>query len=350
MIIERVLIVLTALLISVNIQCPSAIAQDSNAADRIEVVKDGKRSQQLHIPLSEWYPKGKEPIGMILAIHGLTLHGNTYEVLGKAFAAEGFYACAPDMRGFGRCYTDDKGVFAVDGESKQRVNYDGSYADIVALAQSLKREHPDLPLFAMGESLGTSMCVKLAAEHPELVDGLILSGPTVKIHPIMILHPDNIVAVGWALTHPRFKMSTEGFVRNLVSNDPDIVEELLNDPLCRKGLTIPELVSTKRFVRQTLPNARKIRPELPVLIVQGSEDRCMIPRAVTKLAARIHSSNQNIRWLHAHGHLLFETKYLAPATLDAIDVWIGANSPAHERELTAIKTEILQLGGKEPRH
>lgn len=350
MIIRRVHIFLAALLISLNMQCLSAVAQESNAADRIEVVKDGKRSQQLHIPLYEWYPKGTEPIGMILAIHGLTLHGNTYEVLGKAFAAEGFYACAPDMRGFGRCFTDDKGVFAVDGQTKQNVDYDGSYADIVALAQSLKRDYPNLPLFAMGESLGTSVCIKLAAEHPELVCGLILSGPTVKVHPLMVLHPHNMLAVGWALTHPRFKMSTEAFVRNLVSNDPDIVDEMLNDPLCRKGLTIPELLRTKNFVRQTLPNARKIRPELPVLVVQGSEDKCMVPRAVTKLAGRIHSSNQNIRWLHAHGHLLFETRFLAPATLDSIDVWIGANSPAHERERTAIKTEILQLGGKEPRN
>jgi alpha-beta hydrolase superfamily lysophospholipase len=329
----------------------SVYAQEVNAADRITVVVDGERSKQLHIPLYEWYPKDKETIGMLLAIHGLTLHGNTYEVLGKAFAANGFYACAPDMRGFGRCYTDKEQVFAVGGVSKQSVDYEGSYADIVALAHSLKRDHPNLPLFVMGESLGSSMCVRLAAEHPELVTGLLMSGPTVKINPIMVLHPDNVLAAGWALFfHPRFRMSTTSFVKNLVSNDPDIVEELLRDPLCRKGLTIAELLKTRRFVSRTLSTAAKIREELPVLVVQGSKDRCMVPRAVTKLVCNIPSSNQTIRWLHAHGHLLFETRYLRPATLDSIDIWVRANSPSRDKEIAEIKTEILQLGGKEPRH
>jgi alpha-beta hydrolase superfamily lysophospholipase len=351
MIFERVVVVFCALLIAFNMQCMSVYAQELNAADRITVVVDGDRSKQLHLPLYEWYPKNKEPIGMLLAIHGLTLHGNTYEVLGKAFAAEGFYACAPDMRGFGRCYTDDKQVFAVGGVSKQSVDYDGSYADIVALAQSLKRDHPNSPLFVMGESLGTSMSVKLAAEHPELVTGLLLSGPTVRINPLMVLHPDNVLAAGWAFFfHPRFRMSTTSFIKNLVSNDADVVAELFQDPLCRKWLTIAELLKTRRFVSRTLHNAAKMRDELPVLVVQGSEDRCMVPRAVTKLVCNVPSSNQTIRWLHAHGHLLFETRYLRPATLDSIDIWVRANSPARENELAEIKTTILQLGGKEPRH
>lgn len=52
MIIKRVHILLAALLLSLNMQCMSAAAQESNAADRIEVVKDGKRSQQLSMRCS----------------------------------------------------------------------------------------------------------------------------------------------------------------------------------------------------------------------------------------------------------------------------------------------------------
>lgn len=329
---------------------PLPIEPGSNPLDRIKIVEDGPLSKELHIPLYEWYPKNAEPTGMVLAVHGLTLHGKRYEVLGRAFAAEGFYACAPDMQGFGRCYTDDKHVFDVNGESKQKVNYEKSFADIVALARAMKREHPKVPLFAMGESLGTSVCIKLAAEHPELVDGLLLSGPTVQVHPLMVLHPHNMAAAAWAVfIHPRFNMPTESFVKNLVSNDPDIVQEMLNDPLCRKGLTIAELTRTKAFVKQTVPNAAKIKKGLPILVVQGSEDKCMIPHAVTKLFRNTSSSYQTLRWLHAHGHLLLETSYLRPATVDAIDTWIVENSTAHEKDVTAIKAEILQLGGKETR-
>ena len=75
----------------------------------------------------------------------------------------------------------------------------------------------------------------------------------------------------------------------------------------------------------------------------------MVPQAVTKLFRNTSSSYQTLRWLHAHGHLLLETSYLRPATVDAIDTWIVENSTAHAKDVTAIKAEILQLGGKETR-
>ncbi|MFN8555379.1 MAG: alpha/beta fold hydrolase [Candidatus Obscuribacterales bacterium] len=333
----------------------NATAQDTsrregNALERIKCVEDGPLSKQLHLPLYEWIPRNAEPDGMVLAIHGLTLHGKRYEVLGRAFAAEGFYVCAPDMRGFGRCYTDEKGEFSVDGESKRRVDYDKSFQDIVALAKAMKSAHPNIPLFVMGESLGTAVAIKLAADQPDLVSGLLLSGPTVQVNPLMFIHPENMLAASWALLiHPRFNMSTSSFVRNLVSNDPDIVQEMLNDPLCRKGLTVAELLKTKRFVRRTLANASKIRVGMPILLIQGSEDKCMVPHAVTRLMGNVRSSDQTARWLYAHGHLLLETAYLRPATLDSIDAWIRDQSPAHVQEMTAIKEEILQVGGKPTR-
>ncbi|HEY9733116.1 MAG TPA: alpha/beta fold hydrolase [Drouetiella sp.] len=324
--------------------------KESDPLARIDCVEDGPLSKRLHIPLYEWIPKDKEPDGMVLAIHGLTLHGKRYEVLGRAFAAEGFYVAAPDMRGFGRCYTDEKGEFAVEGVSKRKVDYEGSFDDIVALAKAMKAAHPGIPLFIMGESLGTTVCIKLAADHPELVSGLLLSGPTVKINPLMVLHPENMLAASWALLiHPRFNMSTSSFVKNLVSNDPDIVQEMLNDPLCRKGLTVAELLQTRRFVKKTLSNASRIKVGLPLLVIQGSEDKCMVPHAVTRLMGNVRSSDQTARWLYAHGHLLLETAYLRPATLDSIDVWIREQSPAHQQEMTAIKQEIMQVGGKAPR-
>jgi len=345
---KRNRLALSAIVLASLLACGTAgvKAEETSAADRITFVQDGPLSKQLHIPLYEWYPKTGQPKGMVLAIHGLTLHGDRYEVLGRAFAAEGFYACAPDMRGFGRCYKDDTHVFDVNGENRQRIDYDRTFDDLVALCQALKKAHPDLPLFVMGESLGTSFGIKLAADHPELINGLLLSGPTVQVHPLMVLHPHNVAAAGLALMHPTFQMSTSSFVKNLVSNDPKIVKEMLDDPLCRKDLTIADLLRTQRFVKHTLSNASKIKPDLPILIIQGSEDKCMVPHAVTRLSKNIHSSDQTVRWLHAHGHLLLETSYLRPATVDAIDAWIREHSPSYTPEVSALKREIQQLGAK----
>ncbi len=326
-------------------EVPQQLPPEADPNNRVTSVVDGPLSAQLHIPLYEWYPKDKPPTGIVIAIHGLTLHGKRYEVLGKSFAAEGFYACAFDMRGFGRCFTDTQHKFCVGDDCKQKVDPDKSYDDLVALATELRKSYPHVPLFLMGESLGTTYCIKLAAEHHELVDGLLLSGPTVQLHPLMFLHPDNLGAAGVALFWgPRFNMKTSGFVRNLVSNDPNIVQEMLNDPLCRKQMTFKDLLKVQKFVKTTLSYASKIAPDRPILILQGSEDRCMVPVAVTKLSSNIHSADQTVRWLHAHGHILLETSYLRPATVDAIDLWIREHEPEHYMQERELNKEIHELG------
>ena len=73
-------------------------------------IQDSKTYRSLNIPTYEWIPTGfkSKPKGIVLMVHGLTLHGKTYELVGKAFASANYYAVSFDMRGFGRCFNDDK--------------------------------------------------------------------------------------------------------------------------------------------------------------------------------------------------------------------------------------------------
>jgi hypothetical protein len=70
----------------------------------------------------------------------------------------------------------------------------------------------------------------------------------------------------------------------------------------------------------------------------------MVPVAVTKLSSNIHSADQTVRWLHAHGHILLETSYLRPATVDAIDLWIREHEPEHYMQERELNKEIHELG------
>jgi alpha-beta hydrolase superfamily lysophospholipase len=315
--------------------------------EQIVSVVDGPLSDALHLPLRQFYPKNRAPVGIVLAVHGLTLHGGLYDVVGKVLAVDGFHFCAPDMRGFGRCYYDDKHKYCVGNDCKNEVDYEKTFDDLVELMKKLRQEHPGVPLFLMGESLGTAVCIRLAAEHPEMVSGLILSGPTVKVHPLMFLHPEVIAAgtVGY-MTSPRFQVSMDAFVKNLISNDPDVVEEILADPLCRKSLTIKELLATKRIVNRTLHFARMIKPHESVLIVQGSEDKCLIPKAVTRLTRRVRSDDQTLRWLHAHGHLLLETAFLRPATVNSVYAWLVQQGEGKIEYCVTTLDMLRRLGNK----
>ncbi|MBK9142338.1 MAG: alpha/beta fold hydrolase [Candidatus Melainabacteria bacterium] len=316
---------------------------------RFEYVEDGKYSKILHVPTYEWIPKGfkEKPRGIVLLVHGLTLYGKRYDLVAKAFAASNYYAVAADMHGFGRCYLDPDKKFAVNGKAKRRVNYEASYKELVELARMVRQDHFGAPLIAVGESLGATPCLRLAADHPEMVDALILSGPAVRVNPIMLLHPDSIVAgfMGLAID-PMFNVNLGFFMRKLVSSDPRICEEMSSDPLIRKKATIRDLMETDGYVMKSLHYARRIRPDIPILILQGSQDHCVVPKHVVKLLKSIKSDDQTLRWMDHLSHLLLETYYMKAETVEALATWIEAHEEDHDGEMKVVREELRMLGAK----
>lgn len=300
----------------------------------------------LPCPFFEWYPQSVEPKALVLAIHGMTLHATSYDLVGKSFALAGLYMAAADMRGFGSCRRDDHRLCAPD-QCMRGVDYEGSYRDIVAVARWMRERYPTVPLIAMGESLGATLAIRLVAEHPELTDGMILSGPAIKINPLMYFHPASIRAgLKGFFANPHFRVDLSPFIRHLVSDDPQVSQEMLDDPLVAKNLTIRDLIISNAFVGKTLHYASGVAHNTPVLILQGGHDRCVIARCVVKLTKRISSSDQTLRWLGHHGHLLLETYYVRAATLDALVDWLRDHLPGRIAQLREIEQKIKLLGGK----
>lgn len=310
--------------------------------------QDGEDFKSLHLPVYEWKPADAEPIGATMAIHGLTLHGQSYKLLGKAFASFGGYFVAMDMRGFGRCHREYSPAheFCVGSDCKWKINYEKSFEDIVAVARVIKKKYPTMPLTVMGESLGATLAVRLAGEHPELVDRLVVSAPAVKLSPWMFYSRSSIKSGAYAvLVSPRFRMNLSGFINNLVSNNPNIGKELMEDPLVLKEMSLADLLRTESCVERTIKYARKIQGNLPILIVQGSKDRCVVPADVVKLTSNTRSSDQTLRWLDNTGHLLLETTYLRAATISSINDWFEVHQPDHIQETKELEKQIIEMGG-----
>src|SRR5688572_25291849 len=56
------------------------------------------------ISVTSWGQDNSSPRAIVLAIHGMTLHGGTYDRTARALAGRGVTVIAPDMRGYGRNY------------------------------------------------------------------------------------------------------------------------------------------------------------------------------------------------------------------------------------------------------
>jgi len=319
---------------------------DPDLASKYVYTEDGDYTKALGIPTYEWMPAGSvPPKAIVLGIHGLTLHGRRYRVIARTFAVNGAGFISMDMRGFGACYFGDWQRFSTKDDDRRKVDYEKSYEDIVKLAGMIKQKYPDLRLIVLGESLGCTFCVRLAAEHPELVYGIALSAPAVRLNHDMFEGHGQILDGVAAALKPDHEINLKGFFADLCSARKDVQEEMLEDPYIRKELSIRALLSTDEVCGKTAKWGKGTDKKLAVLVLQGSKDGCVSPKHVVDLMNNMPSDDQTLDWRGNFGHLQLETVYMQVPTIDAISDWLQDHSAVREARLSEVQHEIAGLGG-----
>ncbi|MDR2008222.1 MAG: alpha/beta hydrolase, partial [Alphaproteobacteria bacterium] len=97
----------------------------------------------------------KNPRSVLQVIHGMAEHGGRYHDFATYLNAHGFIVYATDHRSHGRSaksledigYVGDKGIFKMVGDEE-------------IFSNIIKAEHPDLPFFLMGHSMGSFILQK----------------------------------------------------------------------------------------------------------------------------------------------------------------------------------------------
>jgi alpha-beta hydrolase superfamily lysophospholipase len=319
---------------------------DPQLASKYVYTDYGDYTKALNIPTYEWMPAQGAPRAIVLGVHGLTLHGRRYRVLARTLAVNGIGFVSMDMRGFGSCYFGPEAAqFSTKDDDKRKVDYEKSYVDLVNLAQLIKKKYPDLRLMVLGESLGCTFCVRLAAEHPELVFGIALSAPAVKLNHDMFAGHGQILDGLSAAVKPDHELDMKGFFAELCSKRPEVQDEMLQDPYIRKELTIKALLSTDENVGKTAKWGKSTDKKLSVLVLQGSKDGCVSPKHVVDLMNNMPSDDQTLDWRGNFGHLQLETVYMQIPTIDAIADWLNSHSSAREARLTEVQHDVAALGG-----
>ncbi len=314
-------------------------------AAKYKYTEDGVFTKQLNIPTYEWMPANKPPRAIVLTIHGLTLHGRRYRVLARMLAANNVGVISLDMRGFGRCHFDPNKKFSSVDDDKTHVNHEQSYQDIAKLAKLIKQKYPDAKLLLMGESLGCTFCVRLAAEHPELTNAILLSAPAVRVNSKMYFGHGTVVRGVKAVFTPSHEIDLHSFFEYLVSNNPEVSKEMIDDPLIVKQLSLRALLSTDKFVAKTARWGKSVSDKMPVLILQGSRDSCVSPRKVTELLNAMPSDDQTLAWRGNYGHLQLETVFMRTKIIDAVVNFLKDHSRENIPELKAFEQQIIDAGG-----
>ncbi len=199
-----------------------------------------------------------EPRRALLLLHGYAEHSGRYEHVGAWFAARGCAVHAYDQQGHGR-----------SGGPRGHVGrFDDFLDDVDRVLGIVGEEHPGLPRFVVGHSMGGLIAAAHARErHPD-VAGVALSGPLLAVSESM---PRWRIAVARALRRVRPRLSlASGLDANGLSRDPAVVEAYLADPLVFRTLTVSLAAEMMDAVTRTAAGAADVK--VPMLLLHGEDD------------------------------------------------------------------------------
>jgi alpha-beta hydrolase superfamily lysophospholipase len=265
---------------------------------------------KIQVPCRAWVPQKIAPKAVLLCVHGLGLNSESFQEFGKQMQADGIATFAVDVRGFGT-WMKLKG--------KQKCDFNSCLSDVVQALTVLHTAYPNKPIFLLGESMGGAIAMRVAAEHQDLVDGLISSVPSGdRFHTTK-----NQLRV--ALNLVTFRANKPIDVGTGVIDDAthNAVERAKweDDPFNRLKLSSKELIQFQHFMSDNHDTAKQI-DKIPVLFLVGLKDKLVKPEGTRELYNEIRTEDKKLVTIRSSEHLIFENHKISPDLKKVLTNWL----------------------------
>ncbi|MCC3355331.1 alpha/beta hydrolase [Bacillus sp. REN16] len=112
------------------------------------------------------------PKGVVQIAHGMAEHIERYDLFAKGLTMAGYVVYGNDHRGHGKtgANSNQAGFFADEN------GFDRVVEDMHQLTKIMKKDHPNVPIFLFGHSMGSFLSRRYIQIHGEQLAGVILSG------------------------------------------------------------------------------------------------------------------------------------------------------------------------------
>lgn len=228
-------------------------------------------SHDIEMTAYEWTTA--EPIGLVQIAHGVGEHALRYEPFARALVAAGFTVLAGDHRGHGetglRQWNGDHAKLGRLGPGGLRA----AEAAVLRLSRIARDRHPGLPLVMFAHSWGSLMVQRILDREPRAFTAVVLSGTAFRT----LRHMESgKLGARWA---------GEGSTGvEWLSRDPATTAAFLADPLCFDA-DVRRLFGLREALRLLGTPGAGLAPDVPLLIVSGSEDPLSRGDGLERLAA-----------------------------------------------------------------
>ncbi|MFF3224551.1 alpha/beta hydrolase [Nocardia suismassiliense] len=249
--------------------------------------------------------------GVIVLVHGVAEHSGRYTHVGQRLAAAEFAVYALDHIGHGKSAGSKANIGSLDGAAD----------NVAAMLDIATREHPDVPRFLVGHSMGSLIVLHLATRRPIDVAGIVVSAPPLDIsagNPAQR-------ALAPVLTRLTPNLGVLKLDSSQISRDPEVIRAYDNDPLVYRGKlparTAAEILNTTFLVKERLSQLT-----VPVLALHGTADALAAPSSTDLIEHGAGSTDLTVIRYDGLYHEIFNEPEKDKVLGDVVD-WLEAHVP-----------------------
>lgn len=226
-----------------------------------------------------WEPPGK-PKAIVCLVHGLGEHTGRYAHVGRALNDAGYALFGFDLRGHGQ----------TGGPRGHFPSLDAVMQDIRQFVEFQKRNHPGLPVFLYGHSLGGLLTLTYAIQYGDGLKGVIVTGAGLRSSLQEQKGKIALVKLLGSLT-PSMIIKSE-LETAALSRDADVVQAYVNDPLVHDKASLGLGKAGLSAIDLCFARAREFKP--PLLIMHGAADRITYPSGSEDFARLAGETNKDV--------------------------------------------------------
>ncbi|MFF0815323.1 alpha/beta hydrolase [Rhodococcus sp. NPDC003318] len=253
-----------------------------------------------------WTPDG-DPVAILVLAHGLGEHNRRYDHVVARLVDVGLVVYAPDHRGHGRS----------GGKRVELKDWRDFTDDLHRVFDIARDEHPGLPVYLLGHSMGGAIALDYALDHQDDLAGLILSGPAVDVTSGT---PAIVVTLGKIIGKYLPGLPVETLDANLVSRDPKVVAAYNADPLVHHGKVPAGIARGMILTAESLPD-RLPSLTLPLLLLHGEKDGLAAVSGSRTIASTAGSSDLTYHEYEGLYHEVFNEPEQEKVLGDVVD-WL----------------------------
>jgi len=261
-----------------------------------------------------WLPEAAQR--SLLLVHGWAEHSGRYDHVGEWLAARGCAVHAFDHRGHGRSA----------GARGHARRFDDLLDDVALALARVRDEHPDLPVFVVGHSMGGLVVAAFVAERAPEIAGAVTSGAALALAEPM---PAWRLAILRLLGRVAPRLRTARPISGAgLSRDPEVARAYELDPLVLREMTLGFGAAFLGAIERTAAAGAKVR--VPLLMLHGEDDPLCLADGSRRFFAELSAAESDLRIYPGLRHEIFNEPEREAVFADLLE-WISKRAGEAQR-------------------